>query len=460
MKEAANSICVNSFHWFPINLQKQLSGARLYMALQFVMRDYKYYGSPFYQGGVANYLELDKYLIDAKRNGIDILLCLNQSPTDVAMLWGGDPEAKPINPNDDPLKPESYLKIGRFFFNMAARYGKVIVDHSRLEVNDEIRWNAQNQIKSGLNLLNRLELWNEQWAWWRGDDSKFTPEEYAVMYSVCYDGHMNQFPNCGVTQADSSFELVMGGMSEMNEEHLNRFLAHLQTIRHDPNIIKYVQFHHYCNTGLDKPDGYTPGQWTQGQCPEKNHLEDRLQKMIDWRDRNQPGAKLIYGEFGYDSALEGQSWQKSHGEINQGNWLVRTYLLGLKKGINEMYAFNSIDGENYASGSLWATAGLNTSESTGFQPKYAMYAVTDLARSLDGFKYVKDVSLSHNVRILLFKNGRTLKYYYWTVEGIADIVIGNTKLVATEQPKYRTVRAYEPNRIKLIKANDNTASSR
>lgn len=452
---AASRISTNAFHWITMPVMKHFATARLYMALQFIMRDGKYYGSPFYQAGVAHALSLDDYLVQAKRENLDILLCCNQSPTDIAIHWGGDPECKPIDPNADPLDPASYLLMGRFFFNMAARYGKVKVDHSRLEVNKELRWGAKNEIKSGLGLLRWIELWNEQWAWWRGDDSKFTPEEYAVMFYMCYDGCGGRFPNCGVAQADESFELVMGGMSEMNTEHLTRFVNHLTLLGADLRIVKTVNFHHYCNVGEDKPDGYTPGQWTEGQRPEENNLEGRLLKMNQWRTSYLPWAKMMYSEFGYDSGLHGQSWQKSHGEVNQANWLLRTYLLGLKMNIDYLYMFNIVDGENSANGDLWSTSGMHTNQATGYQPKLAMYGVTSLIRELNGFEFRKDVSINAFTRILLFKKGKTLKYFYWNVRGESDIVIGNTILKATEEPKFRTLRAYEPSKIKLIKIYDN-----
>ena len=74
-------------------------------------------------------------------------------PTWLAQQWNGDPYAKPILRNADPLKPESYQLVANYYFNLAARYGSVRVNHSRLFVNTEVRWNMQNEVKSGLGFI-------------------------------------------------------------------------------------------------------------------------------------------------------------------------------------------------------------------------------------------------------------------------------------------------------------------
>lgn len=431
----AAKIGSNGFHWITDDIVANFANMRYYMANWFILSPNGIYVQPFKQAGVAGTLGLDDYLLRLKKLNVTPLLCLNQSPTFISDQWDNNPECKPINRGDDPLRAESYAMIARYYYNLAARYGRNTIDPDKLWVDTENRWNSSNEVKSGLgktHAIPEIEIWNEQWAWWRTKDNVFTPEEYAVMYSVCYDA---------IKSADPSIKVVMGGMSEMNTEHLDRFLAHLKKIRQNPNIIEVINFHHYSNAGND--DGYMPKQWTKGCSPEQDKLGMRLDRMIEWRNANQPRAQLYYSEFGYDTNPNGWSWQKSDGELNQAVWLTRIYLLGIAKGIDKLYAFNLSNEPNEDSGSLWASSGLNSSQLTGYKPKLSQKMITELISQLNGFNFTKDLSQG-DARLLQFNKGRTVRYVYWSDKFDVIVKIGRKVLQATAKPQYYTVSSYVP----------------
>lgn len=431
-----NLLVLTGFTWNSLESLSQFDSVRFYIHNQFTWSQNGLYVQPQYQGGGKNGLGLDEFFQHCKDIQVNPRPCFNQSPSWIAIKWGGDTECKPIEPNADPLKPESYIEVANYFFNLAARYGKVAVNYNRLRVDTEVRWNMQNEVKSGLGLLKELELWNEQWAWWRGINSRFTPEEYAVMFSMCYDGHEGRYMNCGVKNADPDFTLWMGGMSEMNTVHMDKFIRHLKLIRLDWNIVKHINFHHYSNMGNDL--SFMPNQWIEGCSPEQDGIEMRLDRIRLWRDTNLPDAELAYTEFGYDTNPLGQSWQKCKTQKNQADWLMRTYLLGIKSKVNTLCVFNLSDEGNSDSGNLFASCGIMTNEFTGYRPKTAYNSIKKLIQELNGFEFVKDISSNGN-RILMFENDSMIKYFYWNPLGSKQIRVNKFRVYATTTPKIHKV---------------------
>lgn len=429
-------LVLTGFTWNSLESLSIFDSVRFYIHNQFTWSQNGLYVQPQYQGGGKNGFGLDEFFQYCKDIQVNPRPCFNMLPTWLAQQWNGDPYAKPILRNADPLKPESYQLVANYYFNLAARYGSVRVDHSRLFVNTEVRWNMQNEVKSGLGLLKELECDNESLAWWRGDDSKFSPEEYAVFFSMCYDGHEGRYMNCGVKNADPNFILWMCGLSEMNTDHLDRIVAHLKLIRTNWNIIEHVHFHHYPNKGND--EGFMPKQWIEGCSPEQDNIEMRLNRMRVWRDNNLPNAQLAYTEFGYDTNPVGPSWQKCYTQKNQADWIIRMYLLGIKSGIDTLAVFNLSDEGNSDSGNLFASCGLMTNEFTKYKPKTAFNSIKKLIQELNGFEFIKDVSSGGN-RILMFENDSMIKYFYWNPLVSKQIRVNKFRVYATATPKIHRV---------------------
>ena len=461
VRDDSTKINTNGFHWIPADLVKNFSFMRCYISTQWVWRPAGLFVEPSWQAS-ANY---DTYFKQMKDLGVIIVPCINQSPDWLLEDWPQNypnrPEIKPIPKNSDPLDPMSYSLIGKFFFQWSARYGRVTYPDDILEVDPTSRWTGDgpNVKKSGKNWLDYIEVWNEPDGWWRQPEARFTPEEYACMLSVCYDGHEGLIPFCGIKAADQSMKVVMGGLSSMNVDYLQGMLDWFRANRSDQKFAAdVINFHHYSNE--ENGPGYMPQQWTKGCSPEQDNLRLRLKTITDWRKQNVPKAKVWYSEFGYDTNPNGLSWQKSlgyngkTGEKVQSEWLCRIYLESLAAKIDNMFMFNFIDEPCYNNGGLWCSAGMCAAEysPTPFAPKASFTHITSLIKELKGYRFSKDLSLN-NVRVYVFTNlQHDIKFVYWTVDGNnEDIDLLGTLLSATGQPKFFEIKSKQDTDIDDMK---------
>lgn len=430
IQDISTKFNTNGFHWIPSDLIKEFSFYRCYIATQWVWRPTGLFVEPMWQAATSQVTGYDSYFKNMKDLGVLVVPCLNQSPDWILEGWPADhphrAEIKPIYKDDDPLDPISYRYIGKFFFQWAARYGKVQYPDEILEVDPTSRWigDGPNIKKSGLNLLNYVEVWNEPDGWWRTPEARFTPEEYACMLSVCYDGHEGLIPHCGIKTADESMKVVMGGLSNMNTDYLTAMNEWFKQNRTDQKFCAdIINFHHYCNEG--NGPGYMPVQWTKGCSPEADNLRGRLKTIVDWKKQNTPKSKVWYSEFGYDTNPSGYSWQKSlaynnkSGEEVQAEWLARTYLESIAAKVDNMFMFNAVDEPCFASGGLWCSSGMLKAQysPTPYAKKPSWFSITYLIQALKGFRYSKDLS-KDNIRLLLFTNkSHDVKLAVWTADG-------------------------------------------
>lgn len=172
-----------------------------------------------------------------------------------------------------------------------------------------------------------LENWNEQDKWWCSDpfQNSFTPEEYAIMSSVNYDGVMAQYDFVpgfiGSVGNPNNSQFVMGGLLDIeNLEILNEdgttnhtlnvyeYLADVKTKMEDYRtdgefIFDVLNFHNYRFSDFGLPRSY-------GLAPEENdgdetghpNLYSKLEALnahiasLGLADRD-----VWLSEFGYDT---------------------------------------------------------------------------------------------------------------------------------------------------------------
>ena len=437
----ARKIGINGFHWIPWKNAK-FPCFRVYQMLYWTWTPLGIKVEPS-QDGSANY---DSFLKDAKEKGIDIVFCPNKSPSwfNSKDNWS---DTRLHRPEVDGTKPEHYTEIGQYYWQITARYGRKSWPVDRLWVNQVPKYFGEpiNEKLSGLNLLNYLEVENEPDRPWNNPENKYTPEQYAALLCVSYDAIKN---------ADPSMKVVMGGLSSINTGYLQRMLDWCKLNNHVfPADV--INVHHYCNYMNSFP-GPDINLWMGiGISPEQDRLEERLLILIRWVKDNNLNCQIWFSEFGYDtvepSTMLGQYPQLYNGldaETLQSWWLQRTYLIGLSVGLDKMFMYNGIDENSASQGYVFGSSGLSTGQypqdgQLSFKKKKAYVDLQWLISELNGFTYQREIKIHPDIKILIFKNKRTIKYFYWSTTSNGTKIpfrIKNKNLMAEEFPQTYTQR--------------------
>lgn len=144
-----------------------------------------------------------------------------------------------------------------------------------------------------------------------------------------------------------------------------------------------------------------------------------IRNMIRYRDANLPGKPVHVTEFGYDSkgATEDCPHSECVSEMQQAAWGVRAALMLLRYGAEDVFWY--FFANEYTAPALHARSGLTGSVNTGFKPKLAYYAFTNLMKLL-GEYYLQDI-LYENEEAMVYrfrnKNSGAQKVIAWRPVG-------------------------------------------
>ena len=440
----ANKIGVNGFHWIPQELNPT-PNLRMYQMLQWTWTSDGIAVEPTFQAD-GNY---DTYLQEAKKNNKEIVFCLNKNPDWFSNKAQNEwPDSRLHLYGKNPDDPNSYKEISQYVWQIAARYGSKTYPSIQLKVNQNLRWNGDvpNQKKSGLNLINYIEIENEPDRPWKTPEFKYTPEQYAALLSAIYDGHEGRLgSNTGIKAADKNLKVVMAGLSSINLNYLERMKIWFNENRTDQKFCAdAIQVHHYCNSS-NSPDSPDINLWDgSGISPEDDNLEYKLQEYVKFvNEFISKKVEIWFGEFGYDTNDPSTvlvQYPKIYGnhtaEELQGQWILRTYLYCLKVGIDKSYMFNLCDENSSNMGYVFGSSGLLTSQVDGYKKKQSWRDVDWLVRELNGWKFYKDVSPNENIKVFEFRNKIWVKYIYWSPtsnDSIYKFSIGKKVITATEK---------------------------
>lgn len=358
--------------------------------------------NPSCAGGGWNF---DAYYDALNDLGIEVAPAI-QGSTD--WISGSMVTTKPIDSNEDPEDPASYLEHADHMFQYAARYGSTSVQDSMLKL-------ASNQPRStGLDLIRYYENWNEPNDWWGGEGPRFSPAALSAMTSADYDGHLQTLgTTVGVKNADPNAKLVMGGLASLDLEYIRAMKLWSDYHRGGSFPADVINVHHYSNNG-----GFQ-GTGTIGISPEADQLKSKVEAIVDYRDRYLPDKELWVSEFGYDTnpgsvqrapAIAGYTARQV-----QAQWLVRSYLALAAAGVDkaQMFMLRDVNGD---SGGRFNSSGLTTNKATGWQPKDSWYYVYTLKNRLTGMRFLEEqASGNGDVMIYKFKSdaGNSGAYVLW-----------------------------------------------
>lgn len=454
--------------------------------------------------GDVNY---DDWLKKMKDLGINVLFCPNKIPgwftNENPNNWGEWMDQRFCDPKTDGTKPEHYLEYAKFVFQIAARYGKTKHPVSELNVDQTQAWEDDdgveipyysdskhywsdrygqisrfantsevwslgtepiNQPLSGLDLLQEMEIENEPDRPWKSAQYKYTPQQFAALYSAAVDGHCGTMgPGVGGKLGCPFFKIRPGGLSAINQDYFQGMLTWFRDYRPDgkwPGEEPNLGVHWYFNKSNDPYPGKNINLVNgAGIAPERDDLYERLRDLRQWRDRNLSKATIYFSEFGYDtlkptpvlsqfpelygshSAQELQAW-----------WLLRTILISIEVGIDRVMIYNGID-ENNPSG-LFTASGLSSGQypydgSLPFKPKIAYTFLKKFVDELNGYKF-KGIQLSSNKKIAFYqftKEGFDDKFVYWSPSWNDSIVIDEFQgksIQAKEEPQILTLLSSNP----------------
>ena len=354
-------------------------------------------------------------------------------------------EDRPCEANADPSLPSSYTAHAEYMYQHTARYGQQQIPSKQLK--DRLAEPPQ----SGMGLIQYIEDWNEQDKYWMSSSGHpqqeaayFQPFEYAAMLSADYDGHESSLSmkpsgkNCsdptaqypvGIKNADPNMKVVMGGLSSLNLDYIKAIQHWAKLHRKDQQFpADVLNFHHYSNNygGQTAP----PGASAVGVSPEEDHLFDKLQQIVHYRNQYLPGKELWLSEFGYDTNPSSPQHAPNIGpfsaELVQGQWIVRSFLIIAAAGFDKAQLFTLTDNYKGDPKQLFSTCGLLdlAEEQNPFTPfpefkaKTAWYYVYTLKKMLDGFRFQKRIATKNpDLYIYQFvhdENPEQLVYALWS----------------------------------------------
>lgn len=339
-----------------MELMKTFSGVRHYVDWE-KLEDKKgiYSFNPTTRGG-WNY---DAVYARAKMEGIDILLCLKNSPDWLFNTYPNgqrDTDNSPVGYKANREDPKSYIEQAKAIFQYAARYGSnKNIDTSLITLNKTPRWaNDQvNQIKVGLNLIKYVECGNEPDKWWKGKFAEQSPREYAANLSAFYDGNKGKLgKNVGVKTADPNMKVVMGGIARPDIKYVREMIEWCKENRgYKPDgsidlCFDVINFHLYSNDNtswfkrlkLKRQTGIAPELAELGSIADSFvNLAGELGKNMEvWT--TETGYDLREGSIQSAIPIEGKSIL-----LTQADWILRTSLLYARHGVNRVFFYIAYD---------------------------------------------------------------------------------------------------------------------
>jgi hypothetical protein len=204
--------------------------------------------------------------------------------------------------NSDPENPFNYSRDGNFYYNYAAKFGRVNVPTGNTKWTGDGNYNnGQN----GLDLIEYVENGNEedahgvsQLAYWARSVSDYDG----------YEGRVGIAGRTGLKKADPDFKLVMSGTMELDTNLVDNLIWFSKIMRTDGKLpFDVINFHHYPRTfdTLGYAPGYEEMVGAHGESPEA----DDIYKFYTG------GTKAIYNYLGGDTSVK-----IFNTEYGYGNW--------------------------------------------------------------------------------------------------------------------------------------------
>jgi hypothetical protein len=235
----------------------------------------------------------------------------------------------------------AHLRTGKAAFVYASRYGV------NTSVPDYPVQSGQRMLK-GTGWGNATELFNEANAWWTSWNGFWNGKTIFYHQNMVYDGNKKAFSNTGAKQADSTIEVLMGGMATDKIDQVASMIDQARKVRGynaDGTInvpFDVINIHIYSS-----PAGqYATSQL--GGLPPEQGMAPQLKMFVNLLERKAPHTKLYVSECGWDqnknSPLHAGVFGSYDREAVGGFWMVREMLVADKIGVDRMTHYTIAQG--------------------------------------------------------------------------------------------------------------------
>lgn len=343
----------------------------------------------------------DQYMKDCRKHNIGVLPMMFLCPK-----WAYETVPDGYKGNKYALPPADLSKYGEFIFQSIARYSKAKVDKSKLHTPDK---------KTGMGLIQTFELGNEpslnprrgkklpKWGGWAG-----TMTQFWEMYKHGAEGARAADPNATV---------VSPGWAGCFVDKIDQMRTYTYADgTHPLDYMDVISVHYY--SGRSAPE--LASNDANAKIAGTVLYEEQLKRLIEWRDTYKPKAPIWMTETGYDTG--GPIGTDEH---TQARRLPRMVMLCLAAGIERVYVYR----EKGSTPTMHAASGMLRNDGTK-RPVFYTYAT--LIRTLDGKRFVEDLSKSHDsTRILRWKGEDGELLSAWSVLGgdTFDVELGPVEIM-------------------------------
>ena len=232
-----------------------------------------------------------------------------------------------------------------------------------------------------------IENWNEPDKDWSGPLATFKPDELAAMCSADYN-RLQQLKGDLSNQRPDGFKLVMGGLAYPSIPYLNDMVEWSRQNR-SGGVVPFdvINLHHYSNIAAEHKSPI------KGISPEEDHLREKMNRFVQFRNEQMPSKQIWVSEFGYDTwagstqgipVIAGQSIEET-----QGQWIVRSFLELSAAGIDRAILFALSDAGDPKV--RYNTSGLLKDSAGVIAPKRSWYYVSALRNVMQGMYFRGDI---------------------------------------------------------------------
>ena len=337
-----------------------------------------------FDGSVAPWnLKYDQIFANYQRAGMQVLPYVFQPPE-----WALD-VPKEITKNRAGYPPKDPADYGDAIFQLVARFGRNKVEPSLLKSDDK---------KSGLGMIDAVELWNEPnlndpgWGPFVG-----TMERYFDVMRAGADG---------ARRADPKLPVSACGLAGIDLEIVGRLADHHYADGKTPlDLVDIVNVHFY--SGREEPEtvGWDPNVDRSGPATKGTTYPEQLEDLVEWRDSKKAAAQIWLTETGKRRWRPGSGARSWH----QAAKIPRTVMLALASGIDKVFIYR----ESGSDPSMHAGAGLLRNDHS-IRPSWI--TVGTMIRQLQGFegKALRLPSDNSAVWMYLWEDGQRRVVTAWT----------------------------------------------
>lgn len=208
-----------------------------------------------------------------------------------------------------------------------------------------------NQMTKGTDLCNVFEFGNEWNAFWTTWFGYWNGHDLFFAWSMMYDGHMGQYADRGIKQADPNAKMAFTGLASDKTDI--PYAALEQTIRYrgkTPDGTWNVPFdvinvHMYSSAG---------GQYSgaQGGLPPEQGMLTQIRNLVWFRNTYLPTKEVWISEWGWDVNQGSPLAALAYGPYTDGRfvaamWHVRAMLIFAKEGIDRAQCYRLYQDGNW-----------------------------------------------------------------------------------------------------------------